>query len=80
MISTEQTPQLRQCFLRKFNVDSSYYDFNHNFINNINWLKIYLIASIEMIFISIQTITLNIINDWKINLKSNFYNSNMFEL
>jgi hypothetical protein len=31
-----------------------------------------------MIFISIQTITLNMINDWTINLKSNFYNSNLF--
>jgi len=30
-----------------------------------------------MIFISIQTITLNMINDWTINLKSNFYNSNL---
>jgi hypothetical protein len=40
-------------FFQRFNSNSSWYDFDHNFINNINWLKSYLIVLIKIKFISI---------------------------
>jgi len=43
MISIEQNLQ-HDYFLQKFNENSSCYEFDHNFINNINWFKSYLIA------------------------------------